>query len=179
MRHTQGPRYKFEETPRKRAAVLVRQRKDRDKLPLFGELIRETQLSVDETMERRRDNWANSVARNRAERASQWLSARARLNQLPEPGRTAFLTYWNTSRYPGDPSYLHTVLRMFEDGRLVLHEGRIRMQSDLDWQNQRDAEIRAMTDAELDHMIQTHISLQFVDLGRAERQRRIDEANAA
>jgi len=46
MRFTRGPRHSFTDTARKRALVLVRQRKDREKLPLFGQLIAEEQPAL-------------------------------------------------------------------------------------------------------------------------------------
>lgn len=87
--------------------------------------------------------------------------------------RTAALRFWNTHRwFPADPGYLIDLLHMIETGRYVLHDGKVRSTDDLEWERKRDARIAAMTDAELDNMIQTHISMQFVELGREERQRR-------
>jgi hypothetical protein len=173
MRFIKGPRHSFTETSRKRALVLVRQRKDREKLPLFGALIAEEQPSVDDVMTQRAASWEQNVADQRAKLAADWISARARLNRLPEPMRSAFLLFWNRHRwFPANPGYLNTVLHMVETGRYVLHEGKVRSADDLAWESKRDARIAEMSDAELDHMIQTHISMQFVELGRAERQAR-------
>lgn len=173
MRFTKKARFAFVDTSRKRAAVLVSQRRAREKLPLFGELIAEEQPEVDAVMEARARHWIARERTTRTERATLWWAARARLNRLPEPQRTAFLSYWNRHRWlPGDPTYLAGELHSFEVGRLILHDGKIVYASELEWQANRDAKIAAMTDAELDHLIQTHISMQFVELGRAERQRR-------
>lgn len=65
MRFSRGPRYVFTDTQRKRAAVLVRQRKDRDKLPLFSSLIGEQQPSVDDVMEQRQQHWERSIIMRR------------------------------------------------------------------------------------------------------------------
>lgn len=179
MRFIRGPRHQFTATERKRSAVLVRQRKDREALPLLGEIIAETQPSVDEVMEARASNWERSIAAQRTKRAADWIDARARLNRLPEPMRAAFLVFWNKHRwFPANPGYLHTVLHMVETGRYLLHEGKVTALDQIEYEAKRDAKIAAMTDAELDHMIQTHISMQFVEMGRAERRLRAERCDA-
>lgn len=162
----------YEPTSRKRAAVVRRQRLDREKFPLFAGEIAEGQADPDDVLADRAVHWVKRQRERRAYLAQQWIEARARLRTLPEPERAAFIRYWNRSKCPADAGYLKTLLHMFSDGRLVLHNGEVRDRAGLEWERQRDAKIAAMTDAELDHMIQTHISMMFVDLGRAEKRRR-------
>ena len=63
-------------------------------------------------------------------------------------------------------------MNMFRDGRLIVHEGEVRPRSDVEWERDRKAKIAAMSDLELDVMIQTHISPLFAEWGREERRRR-------
>src|SRR3546814_8451009 len=63
---------------------------------------------------------------------------------------------------------------MFRDGRLIVHEGEVRPRSDVEWERDRKAKIAAMSDLELDVMIQTHISPLLAEWGRVERRRRAE-----
>ena len=180
MRFTKRQRHPFTDTPRKRAAVLVRQRKDRDRLPLFAEEIAATQKSVEEVMTARNGHWIRREIETRQAEAAKWREVRARIFALPDHERRLFLTYWNTHRwYPGNAGYLATVLYCYEVGRLVEHEGKLVDASRLEWERERDAKIRAMSDQDLDTMIQSHISMMFVEAGRVERRRRQSEQFAA
>lgn len=151
MRFTRKQRHEFTDTARKRAAVLVSQRRAREKLPLFGELIGETQPDVDAVMIDRARHWIQREIEQRHLQAVRWVEARARLNRLPEPARSAMLAYWNTHRWlPGDPTYLAGEIHSFETDALVLHEGKIVSAHGLQWRADRDAKIRAMSDAALE-----------------------------
>lgn len=173
MRFTKRERHHFTDTARKRAAVLVRQRKDRDKLPLFANEIAATQKSVDEVMIARHEHWIRREIETRQAEADRWRAVRKRIAAMPDHERRLFLTYWNGHRwFPGTASYLATVLHCYEVGRLVEHEGKLVDASTLEWERKRDEKIRAMSDQELDSMIQSHISIQFVEIGRSERRRR-------
>ena len=175
MRFKRAPRVEgYKETPRKRAAVLVSQRHQREKLPLCAELIAETQPTVDEVIAHRHRVWPIAEQKRRDELARKWREARRRLNELPEPARSAMLRYWNNHRWlpAADPTYLSGEIHGYLTGRLVLHDGEIISAHHLEWQTKTKARIAAMTDAELDHMIQTHISPLFAEWGREERQRR-------
>lgn len=175
MRFAPHPRpTEYEATPRKRSAVLIRQRKDRDKLPLFGELIRETQPDPDQVL---RDRAASILANQidkRQRAADAWRRGRAAMRALPEPERGAFLRYWNRLKSPANGTYLLTYLNMLATGRLIMDEGEIDSRADVEWRRGCLAKIAAMTDAELAHMIQTHISPLFVEWGRDERRRRAE-----
>lgn len=55
----------YVETSRKRAAFATRQRRERDALPLFADMIAATQHSVDEEMARRAVWWPDQQQRLR------------------------------------------------------------------------------------------------------------------
>lgn len=173
MRFSRGFRVTaYEPTSRKLAAVKRRQRLDREKFPLFADEIAEGQPDPEQVLIDRAVHWVERQQARRDDLAQQWREARAQLRALPDDRRAAFVRYWNRSKYPGDASYLKSALRMFERGDLVLHEGEVHSRSNLEWEQKTRARFAAMTDAELDRMIQTHISPLFAEWGREERQRR-------
>ena len=179
MRFAPAPRPKeYEATARKRSAVLIRQRKDREKLPLFGELIRETQADPDEVLRDRADSILRNQIDKRQRAAADWVRGRAAMRALPEPERGAFLRYWNRLKSPANGSYLLTYLNMLATGRLIMDAGEMDSRAEVEWRRGTLAKIAAMSDAELDGMIQTHFSPLFVEWGRAERRRRAEAAAA-
>src|SRR3546814_11770297 len=91
---------------------------------------------------------------------------------MAEPERAAFIRYWGSCKCPGNACYLLTYINMFRDGRLIVHEGEVRPRSDVEWERDRKAKIAAMSDLELDVMIQTHISPLLAVWGRVERRSR-------
>lgn len=177
MRFAPAPRpTEYEATPRKRSAVLIRQRKDREKLPLFGELIRETQADPDEVLRDRAANILQNQIDKRQRLAADWMRGRAAMRALPEPERSAFLRYWNRLKSPANGGYLLTYLNMLATGRLIMDDGEMDSRAEVEWRRSTRAKIAAMSDAELDGMIQTHFSPLFVEWGRAERRRRAEAA---
>lgn len=179
MRFAPLPRpTEYEPTPRKRAAVLVRQRKDREKLPLFGELIRETQADPDDVLRDRAAMILRNQVDARQRAADAWKRGRAAMRALPEPERSAFLRYWNRLKSPATGTYLLTYINMLATGRLIMDEGEIDSRAEVEWRRGALAKIAAMSDAELDSMIQTHVSPLFAEWGRAERRRRAEAAAA-
>lgn len=179
MRFSRGFRVTaYEPTSRKLAAVKRRQRLDREKFPLFADEIAEGQPDPEQVLIDRAVHWIERQQARRDDLAQQWREARAQLRALPDDRRAAFVRYWNRSKYPGDASYLKSALRMFERGDLVLHEGEVHSRSNLEWEQKTRARFAAMTDAELDRMIQTHISPLFAEWGREERERRFAERAA-
>src|SRR3546814_14093932 len=92
---------------------------------------------------------------NRDREARNWWRARAELRAIAEPDRAAFIRYWGRCKCPGNACYLLTYINMFRDGRLIVHEGEVRPRSDVEWERDRKAKIAAMSDLELDVMIQT------------------------
>lgn len=182
MRFKRAPRVEgYKETARKRAAVLVSQRHQREKLPLFADLIAETQPTVEDVIAHRHRVWPIAEQKRRDELAGRWREARRRLNELPEPARSAMLRYWNNHRWlpAADPTYLSSEIHGYLTGRLILHDGEIMSAHRLEWETTTKQRFAAMTDAELDAMIQTHISPLFVEWGREERQRRFETRAAA
>lgn len=177
MRFKPGPKVEgYQETSRKRAAVLVSQRHQREKLPLFAALIAEKQPSVEDVIAHRHKAWPIAEQKRRNDRAVEWRKARAKLRMIPDTERAALTRKWNRSSFPGDPSYLASLVHSFSTGGYVMHEGEIISTHELKHQRERDAKIVAMTDAELDHAIQTHWSPLIIDLSRAERRRRAEAA---
>lgn len=178
MRFKRAPRVEgYHETPRKRAAVLVSQRRQREKLPLFADQIAEQQPSVDEVIAARHEYFPRAQQERRDKLAADWREVRARVAALPDDIRKPFLAYWNNHRWlPGDPSYLGSAVREVEQGGLVLHEGKLVSRHNLEWERSTKAKIAAMSDGELDRHIQTHISPLFVEWGREERRRRAEAA---
>lgn len=112
-------------TPRKRAAVLVSQRRQRERLPLLAPLIADAQPSVDVVIDERCARFAGTEQAWRANRAADWRRARARLASLPDNARPLVLAYWNRHRwFPGDPVYLLDLLHGLDVGRETLEKMR-------------------------------------------------------
>lgn len=112
------PRTEFEDTPRKRAALLRNQRKQRDKFPLLAEIIAEEQPDADTVMNRRSHQWRHDDDQTRQRRADAWRRARTRLFAYDPLRLHEFLTLWRSSPYPADPGYLLDFLDALEKGRI-------------------------------------------------------------
>lgn len=85
----------FNDTARKRAAFLRKQKAEREALPLFAAQIAEEQISVDQEMAERDICWERSSAERRQHHADDWRRGRARMRQYPEHIRSALMDYWN------------------------------------------------------------------------------------
>ena len=121
MRFRRWPRVEpYVDTSRKRAAFHRSQRQKREKLPLFAELIAETQHDVDTEMARRAVWWPAQQQEGRDRRAAEWRRARARLFARGGNVRARLTELWRTCPYPADPVYLHGLLTDFDRGRLDL-----------------------------------------------------------
>ena len=164
--------YAYERTNRKLKAAERRLRLDREKFPLFAAEIAESQPAPEELLEARGKAFVANQQDNRDRAARNWWRARAELRAIAEQDRAAFVRYWDRCKCPGNATYLLTYINMFRDGRLIVHEGEVRPRSDVEWERDRKAKIAAMTDLDLDVMIQTHISPLFAEWGREERRRR-------
>src|SRR3546814_16105691 len=90
-----------------------------------------------------------------------------------------FIRYWGRCKCPGNACYLLTYINMFRDGRPIVHEDEVRPRSDVEWERDRKAKIAAMSDLELDVMIQTQISTLLAEWGRVGRRRRAELSAAA
>lgn len=110
--------FPFEDTKRKRLALARSQRLQRERLPLFAEMIAESQPGADAVMQARAAGWIEWTKRDRAERAAQWRRARQKLAGYGSNARPALLNYWNNCRWPANPGYLLSMMHMFDTGRL-------------------------------------------------------------
>jgi len=91
IRFKKSPPYECTDTPRKRAALRRKQRREREALPLFAEQIAEEQPSEDEEMAHRTVASAAQAARWRDDRAPQWRKARCMIDALPVEGTALYV----------------------------------------------------------------------------------------
>ena len=109
MRFTRYPRAEsYQITPRKLAAARRAVQREKDRYPLFPELL------THQTAEQRiasiatsREEWWQNV---RDHQAKQWRLARKSLHDLPPGPRAAITRYWQVCRFPGDPVYLLSII---------------------------------------------------------------------
>jgi hypothetical protein len=119
MRFAKWPRPEaYQETSRKRAAFLAKQRRDRDALPLFADMIATRQHSVDEEMARRAVWWPEQQQRKRDERAAVWRRARATLFAFPVDRRCTIRRIWRDCPYPADPHSFADLLHQIRIGKV-------------------------------------------------------------
>ena len=119
MRFSKWPKpTAYVETSRKRAAFLTKQRRDREKLPLFADMVASTQLSVDEEMARRMRWWPQQQQRRRDERAAVWRRARASLFAFTDARRSTIRRAWRDCPYPADPYSFADFLHQIRVGKL-------------------------------------------------------------
>jgi len=119
MRFDRFGQYEFQDTRRKRAAFLRKQLKEQQRYPLFAEQIAAEQIDVDQEMVQRKAGWSKRFAEDRAQRAQKWRVGRAKLSQ--HAARVELLAYWQRCSWPGDPTYLLSMLQMYDGGRLDLN----------------------------------------------------------
>jgi len=120
MRFKKTPTFEFTDTPRKRAALRRKQRRERDALPLFAEQIAAEQPSGDEEMSRRAELSDAQEIRWRSDRAAEWRKARRMIDSLPAEERLAIRRVWDCAPYPADPSRLLSVLHSCSLGKIDL-----------------------------------------------------------
>lgn len=120
MRFNRYGWFEFNDTPRKRLAFARKQRMERERYPLFAEEIAAGQVDVDTEMAQRQANWIKHEITGRAARAKKWREARARLAAYSDSERGKLLAYWQRCGWPGDPTYLVSMLHMYAKGRLDL-----------------------------------------------------------
>ncbi|MET0528613.1 MAG: hypothetical protein ABW003_09755 [Microvirga sp.] len=111
----------YQDTTRKRAAFLRKQRHQREDLPLFADQIAAAQHDVDEEMARRTTWWAERECDRRRQRAADWRAARARLFALDPKLRGTIRAMWRTCPYPADPSHFASLLHGIAVGRIDPH----------------------------------------------------------
>lgn len=120
MRFKRFERYEFQDTERKRKAYARKQQRERERYPLFPEMVASEQIDVDAEMEGRRRRWEMQEVTDRARRAKGWRQARAKLAAYPDQERQELRAYWERCGWPADPSYLASMLKMYDDKRLEL-----------------------------------------------------------
>lgn len=180
MKFKRWPRHPFTDTSRKRSYVAIRHRREQEKFPLFAAEIAEGQPDVDTVMRNRAERWVIAEAEERAKRARDWVAVRRWLKLLPDSERLAFLEYYYRVRYPLDGAYMRSVLADFCRGRLVMVDGRVMSQAELNFLAERRENILAMTDDELLLRMQSPYCVEsYLDELRAERARRQRLAVAA
>lgn len=119
MRFHKWPRpTAYEATSRKRAAFVHKQRRERQALPLFSDMIARGQRSVEEEMDHRAEWWPRRQQRLRDERAAVWKRARARLFEFPADRRRAIRRAWRDCPYPADPYSFADLLHQIRVGKV-------------------------------------------------------------
>ena len=89
------PRYEgFRDTPRKRSAVLRKQKAERDALPLFADQVAALQPSVDEVMSRRAQRADVVEIEHRKFTAKWWRIARSTYFSLPVEQKAKVHARW-------------------------------------------------------------------------------------
>jgi len=121
MRFDRAGHYEFRDTERKRQAFARKNRKEQERYPLFAEQIAAEQHDVDTEMTMRRVGWERREVSERARRARDWIRARAKLATYPDGVRRELRAYWNRCGWPGTATYLLTMMRMHDTGRLELY----------------------------------------------------------
>lgn len=110
----------YEDTNRKRAAVVRRQRLEREALPLFAEAIAATQDDVETVMQKQAVAWDLWQQDFRDGRARNWRRARAELAKFGDNIRPVLRKLWSEAPYPGAPEYLLDFLHRVRVGRIDL-----------------------------------------------------------
>jgi len=109
MRFTRYPKSEsYQITPRKLAAARRAVQRQKDRYPLFPELV------THNTPEERLDSIATHRTRwwqtMRDRQARQWRRARKASRDLPRGPKAAITRYWQVCGYPGDPVYLLSII---------------------------------------------------------------------
>jgi hypothetical protein len=105
-RYPKGEAYQI--TPRKLAAARRAVQREKDRYPLFPELLKH-QTAEDRLASIANEQeawWQQMLDRH----ANMWRKARQSLNRLPPGPRAAIKRYWKICGCPGDPVYLLTLV---------------------------------------------------------------------
>lgn len=106
MRFRRWPRpTRFEGTTRKRAALIRKQRLEREALPLFSDQIAVEQPAVDTVTHERGIDWIDAQRERRRDRAARWHDVRRRLFALDGALRAKVHRLWRNCPYPADLSF--------------------------------------------------------------------------
>src|SRR5215469_16792509 len=105
-RYPKGEPYKI--TPRKLAAARRAVQKEKDRYPLFPELLKyQTPEERLASIADERETWWHEM---HDRHAKLWKKARQALRELPAGPRAAIKRYWKICGCPGDPVYLLTII---------------------------------------------------------------------
>lgn len=126
MRFNKMSKYEFNDTQRKRMAYARKQKKEQERYPLFADEIAAQQIDVDTEMAQRKTRWSKQEVNDRARRSFDWRRARAKLAGYPIPERVQLRAYWQRCGWPGDPTYLLSMLHMYENHRLDMNPPTVR-----------------------------------------------------
>ena len=109
MRFTRYPKDEpYQITSRKLSAARRAVQKEKDRYPLFPELLKhQTAEERLASIAEERESWGHE-RRNRHARL--WRKARRALRELPPGPRAAIKRYWKICGCPGDPVYLLTII---------------------------------------------------------------------
>jgi hypothetical protein len=118
MRFRRRPRYEFQDTPRKRAALARKQRLERERLPLFAADVAALQEDADTVMAGRATAQERTEQDWRDRKAEQWREARRRIAAFPPETAAAIRRAWNEAPYPADPVYLLDYIHGIDVGRI-------------------------------------------------------------
>jgi phytoene dehydrogenase-like protein len=121
MRFDRTGHYAFRDTERKRQAFERKKKKEQERYPLFAEQIAAEQRDVDTEMSLRRASWDRHEVSGRAQRARDWIRARAKLATYPSEVRKELQAYWSRCGWPATPTYLLSMMHMHDTGRLDLY----------------------------------------------------------
>jgi hypothetical protein len=109
MRFTRYPKGEpYQITPRKLAAAGRAVQKEKDRYPLFPELLNyQTAEERLASIADERETWWHEM---RDRHAKLWRKARQALRELPTGPSSAIRRYWQICGCPGDPAYQHTII---------------------------------------------------------------------
>lgn len=125
-------------TPRRLAAARKALKSERDRRPLFADLVASTQPTPEERVQKADQGCIESTRDSRKIRADHWREARKQLRALSVEDRQGILDYWNRKVYPLTPEYLFGLIRSWtvdgwrpafygEDDLKKWAEGRVRL----------------------------------------------------
>ena len=101
-------------TPRRIAAAKRALQRERDKLPLFAELIAEEQPTPEARVQAYRKRTLDILADTRKRIAQDWLEIRNVLREMPD--RDELLKHWNNSHVPKYPWYMFGLIHKWKNG---------------------------------------------------------------
>jgi hypothetical protein len=127
MRYEKTGHYEFRDTDRKRQAFARKQKKEQERYPLFAEEIASQQHDVETEMRLRRTSWDRHGVNGRAQRARDWIRARAKLATYRDDVRKELLAYWSRCGWPATPTYLLSMMHMHDTGRLDLYPAPVQL----------------------------------------------------